>query len=67
MVYTTGDVPVDMSTRPGVWVHHPRLGIKLKKEMDKLNVECHVQYKDSPQVVGYRDQKDFLIKKLTGK
>ena len=67
MVYTPGDVPVDQSTRPGVWVHHPRLGIKLKKEMDKLGVECHVQYKDSPQVVGYRDQKDFLINKLTGK
>ncbi len=67
MVYTTGDVPVDQSTRHGVWVHHPRLGMKLKEAMDKLGIECHVQYKDGPAVKGYRDQQDFLIKKLTGK
>ena len=35
--------------------------------MDKLGIECHVQYKDGPAVKGYRDQQDFLIKKLTGK
>ena len=67
MVYTAGDVPVDQSTRPGVWVHHPRLGIKLKEAMDKFGIECHVQYKGGPSVKGYRDQKDFLIRKLTGK
>mgnify|MGYP001487617003 CR=1 FL=1 len=67
MVYTAGDVPVDMSTRPGVWVHHPRLGMKLKEAMDKLGIECHVQYKDGPPVKGYRDQKDFLIQKLADK
>ncbi len=67
MVYTTGNVPVDQNTRPGVWVHHPHLGIKLKEAMDKLGIECHVQYKNGPPVKGYRDQQDFLIKKLTAK
>jgi len=66
MVYTTGDVPVDQDTRPGVWVHHPRLGLKLKEAMDKLGIECHVQYKDGPAVKDYRDQQDFIIQKLTG-
>ena len=67
MVYTTSDVPVDQSTRPSVWVHHPRLGIKLKEAMDKFSIECHVQYKNGPKVKSCRDQQDFLIQKLTGK
>ena len=48
-------------------MHHPRLGIRLKVAMDKLGIECHVQYKNGPKVKSYRDQQDFLIKKLTGK
>ena len=35
--------------------------------MDKRGIEWHVQYKGGPAVNGYRDQNDFLIKKLTGK
>jgi hypothetical protein len=30
-------------------VHHPRFGIALKKEMDKLGIECIVQYNGHPQ------------------
>ena len=67
MVYAGGDVPVDQSTHPGVWVHHPRLGLKLKEAMDKFDIECHVQYKGGPKVEGYPDQVEFLIKKLTSK
>jgi hypothetical protein len=28
----------------GLVVHHPLLGIELKREMDKLGIECVVQY-----------------------
>ena len=31
----------------GLVVHHPLLGIALKREMDKLGIECIVQYKGS--------------------
>ena len=49
------------------WVHHPRLGIRLKVAMDKLGIECHVQYKDGPPIEGYGGANDFLVKKLSGK
>jgi acetyl esterase/lipase len=42
MVYGNKDVPVDASTSHGVWVHHVRLGQKLKEAMTKLNLECTV-------------------------
>ena len=60
-------MPVDQSTHPGMWVHHPRLGLKLKEAMDKLGIECHVQYKGGPIVKGYQDQVEFRIEKLTSK
>jgi len=61
------NVTVTASSNPGLWVHHPIMGFKLKEAMDKRGIECHVQYKEGPVVKGYRDQNDFLIKKLTGK
>ena len=61
------NVTVTASSNPGLWVHHPIMGFKLKEAMDKRGLECHVQYKEGPVVKGYRDQNDFLIRKLTGK
>ena len=64
--YSGGDTKVTDKTNPNTWVHHARLGIKLKEQMDKLGIECHVQYKDGPKIEGYRSLTDFLIKKLKG-
>ncbi len=61
------NTPVTAQSPPNEWVHHPRLGLKLKQAMDKLGIECHVQYKGGPPIKAYRGVNDFLVKKLTGK
>lgn len=58
MVYERGDVPVDASTSAGVWIHHIRLGQKLKEAMTKLGLECTVQHN------GQDDLRAFLIRQL---
>ena len=65
--YSSSDTPVTALSSPNKWVHHPRLGIKLKEAMDKLDIECHVQYKGGRPIPAYRGVNDFLVKKLTGK
>ena len=65
--YGSADTLVTKKTKPNEWVHHPRLGIKLKEAMDKLDIECHVQYKGGRPIPAYRGMNDFLVKKLTGK
>lgn len=60
MVYGKGNVPVDASTNPSVWVHHIRLGHKLKEAMAKLNLECTVSEG------GEGSLHDFLMRKLQG-
>ena len=65
--YGSADTLVTKKTKPNEWVHHPRLGIKLKEAMDKLDIECHVQYKGGRPIPAYRGVNDFLVKKLTGK
>ncbi len=67
MSYGQRDTPVDETTPPGVWVHHPRLGIKLKERMDPLGLECHVQYPGGPKITAYANQTDFIVKKLLAK
>ena len=64
LTYIGGDTKVTETTEPGIWVHHARLGIKLKEQMDKLGIECHVQYRNGPAIENYRSLTDFLIKKL---
>lgn len=64
--YGHADEPVDETTPPGTWVHHPRFGIKLKEAMDRLHLECHLQYKNGPPPDAYRDSVDFVIAKLNG-
>jgi acetyl esterase/lipase len=64
LLYPGANVPVDEETPWGIWVHHPMLGIKLKEEMDKLGMECLLEYKDGPPVEEYESQRDFIIWKL---
>lgn len=65
MTYGKGDVPVDENSSGGLWVHHVRLGIKLKEAMDKLGLECHVSWRDHPSKE-YRDLHTFLSAKVKG-
>jgi acetyl esterase/lipase len=46
MDYGRANVPVDASSDKSLVVHHPLFGIALKERMDKLGVECVVQYLD---------------------
>lgn len=55
---------VTETSDPGVWVHHPIMGIKLKEKMDKIGVECHVDFPSGPEHKPYANAIDFLMKKL---
>jgi len=44
--YGRPNVPVTAESDLGLVVHHPLLGIALKKEMDRLGIRCTVQYRD---------------------
>jgi hypothetical protein len=56
--------PVTETSPPGLWVHHPTMGKALKKAMDALGLECHLEIRHGPKVEGYRSQEDFIIRKL---
>lgn len=43
--YSYPNVDVTNTGDLGLVVHHPRLGIALKEQMDKLGIECIVQYR----------------------
>jgi hypothetical protein len=43
--YSYQNVDVTNSSDLGLVVHHPKLGIALKEQMDKLGIECIVQYR----------------------
>jgi acetyl esterase/lipase len=45
MNYSYQNVDVTNSSDLGLVVHHPKLGIALKEQMDKLGIECIVQYR----------------------
>ena len=46
---TTGVIePCDAKTDVQLVVHHPRLGMALKERMDKLGIECVIQYPGQP-------------------
>jgi len=44
--YTRPNEGVTENTPLGLIVHHPKLGIALKERLDKLGIECIVQYLD---------------------
>ncbi|MFG0256007.1 MAG: alpha/beta hydrolase fold domain-containing protein [Rhodopirellula sp. JB053] len=64
MVYSRGNIPVDVDSSPGLWVHHALLGIKLKQVMDHIGVECRVTWNGNPSA-HYEDVHAFMIHKLT--
>ena len=45
--YSHPNETVTPKTQLNVIVHHPLFGIALKREMDRLGIECIVQYKDA--------------------
>jgi acetyl esterase/lipase len=45
MQYRFANETVTPQTPLGLIVHHPKFGIALKQQMDKLGIECIVQYK----------------------
>ena len=45
MNYSFQNVDVTNTSDLGLVVHHPKLGIALKEQMDKLGIECIVQYR----------------------
>jgi len=45
LTYSYQNVDVTNSSDLGLVVHHPKLGIALKQQMDKLAIECIVQYR----------------------
>ena len=45
--YSYQNVDVTNSSDLGLVVHHPKLGIALKQQMDKLGIECIVQYRSA--------------------
>jgi acetyl esterase/lipase len=63
MTYRGGDVPVDKNVAFGVWIHHPKLGLKLQEAMRKLGLECEIQFPEHP-VTEYASLEAFLITKL---
>jgi hypothetical protein len=47
--YNLPNEKVTAATSLGTIVHHPLFGIALKREMDRLGIDCVVQYKgDQP-------------------
>ena len=56
--------PVGNNPSPGLWVHHPTMGVKLKEAMDSLGIECHVEF-PGKRSDKYSSQIEFLIAKLT--
>jgi len=64
LFYNGPNEPVNEKTPFSIWVHHPIMGIKLKEAMDKLGMECHLQYVDGPPVTEYKSHYDFIIRKL---
>jgi acetyl esterase/lipase len=64
MSYYGSNVQVDKNTPSGVWVHHPKLGLKLQEAMKNLSLECEVQFPGHP-VIKYESLEAFLIEKLS--
>ncbi len=63
MTYNRGNVPVDVNTSEGTWVHHVLLGLKLQEAMSKIGLECTVVSPDHPGT-RYGSLEAFLIAKL---
>ena len=68
MSYSRPNSPVDGDTDPSVWVHHYRLGAKLKEAMDELDKECHLVGRETRKNgLPYRGATSFFMDKLRSK
>jgi len=47
LMYSYPNKKVTKETPLGLIVHHPRFGIALKEQLDKLGIECIVQYEEN--------------------
>jgi acetyl esterase/lipase len=59
--YNRADEPCDAATNVDLVVHHPRLGIALKEQMDKLGIECIVRYRGQAGAPGM-EPLEFITK-----
>jgi hypothetical protein len=64
LAYGSPNRPVTERSNPGLWVHHPMMGIKLKEAMDALGIACTVDYPGGPPIRKYDSQEDFIIREL---
>lgn len=63
--YGGANTEVTNETSQGEWVHHVKLGLKVKEVMDELGIECIVRGRDViPENDPYGSMEDFLIEKL---
>jgi len=73
LTYNYPNEEVTEQTSLGLIVHHPRFGIALKEQMDRLGIECVVQYQDpeSGQLIRHAENAqtvtpvEFIRKHLT--
>lgn len=49
LTYTLANEEVTATSDLNLVVHHPRFGIALKEQMDKLGIDCVVEYKGQPE------------------
>lgn len=63
MTYSGTNTPVDENTSEGAWVHHVLLGLKLKKAMDELDLDCTVVDREN-RSKKYSNSNDFIIQSL---
>ncbi|MEO0447709.1 MAG: alpha/beta hydrolase, partial [Verrucomicrobiota bacterium] len=65
MVYSRPNTTVTEETGSSEWVHHVKLGLKLREAMEALDLECLVRAPDVvPRDDPYGSLEDFLIQKL---
>lgn len=58
--------PLPPDARPGQGIHHVNFGLKLKEQMEALNIECLVRHADEGADV-FREMIDFLARHLQEK
>jgi acetyl esterase/lipase len=58
LTYSYANEEVTNTSNLGLVVHHPKFGIALKEQMDKVGIECIVQYRDAKtgEVVRHGDK-----------
>jgi hypothetical protein len=60
LVYSYANEEVTKDSNLGLVVHHPKFGIALKEEMDKLGIECVVQYRGENGPIRHGENEPLL-------